>query len=532
LRKIARPVPTSSRTWDAEEVRTTFVGASATAIALLAAPPADADGGPFPSSIQIVFSPTDESIVVGLGTWAILPSTDNGKTWGYLCKDVLALPAAVSSYENPDLALTASNALIAGLDSPTVGLDVSNDLGCNWNCIGGSLANQQIVDIVVRPDSPHQVLALTGTLGTSIDAGFSSQVFQSIDDGATWLPLGTPIDPTVVVTSVGVAKTDPTRLYVSGVRGYAAARTASLFVSMDDGATWVEHVVAQFNPSIPCGDASTPLCPSEASLLVAGVDPTDENRVYLRSRGLPECPDPPGYSRLYVTADGGQTFQIAKTFQLSNALTCDFGLTGEMLAFALTPDGSTVYTGTRETGLWAASTTDLAFTQVNPNIHVQCLAARQGSTGPELWACSDEVTGFIFGKSTDDGTSFTPMMRTITSMSGPIACSPNGLTSAACFTDANASACSCRGYEVFCENTEPDNACLGCGLDGGPPPEDGGASGAADAGIDGGARGGGKPSTVGNASCGCSVVGGGGAADFLAGCAVTALALRRRRGSS
>jgi hypothetical protein len=95
----------------------------------------------------------------------------------------VALPAAVFSYENPDLALTASNALIAGLDSPTVGLDVSNDLGCNWNCHRRVAREPQIVDIVVRPDSPHQVLALTGTLGTSIDAGFSSQVFQSIETG-------------------------------------------------------------------------------------------------------------------------------------------------------------------------------------------------------------------------------------------------------------------------------------------------------------------------------------------------------------
>ncbi|MGO9833845.1 MAG: MYXO-CTERM sorting domain-containing protein [Polyangiaceae bacterium] len=483
---------------------------------------AAADGGRFPMVYGIAFSPANENVIVAQATYAILPSNDDGTTWGYLCESVLALPES-DSYEDPELRLTA-NALVAGLDAPNVGLDVSSDLGCNWGCIGGPLASQQIVDVEVRPDAPHQVLALTSTYGADAEAGISSQVFQSTDDGATWAALGTPIDPTVSVTTVGVPNGDPMRIYVAGTRNYDTARTASLFVSTDAGATWVEHPVPQFNPSIPCVDTPPTQCPSEGSLFIAGVDPTDENRVYLRSNGLADT-DTLGDTRLYVTTDGGQTFQVAMTFQLPNVQTTDFIASGEALAFALTPDGSKVYVGTIENGLWSASRTDLTFAQVNPRIHVQCLAARQAMTGPELWACSDEISGFVIGKSTDDGATFKAMMPTLTSLSGPIACSPEGQTSAACFTDANASACSCPVYQTFCTETESDNACLGCGFDAAAPP----VGDAGDSGTEGGVEREAPASARSSSGCGCSAAGGGGAAGFAALWAVAATVLRRRR---
>jgi hypothetical protein len=513
-------------------VRTPILGLSAAAIAVLIARPAAANGR-FPASNQIVFSPTNDNIIVGRATYAILPSTDNGKTWGYLCEDALALPGAYS-FQDPEIGVTFKNSIVAGLYSPTIGLDVSDDLGCNWNCVGGALASQQIADIVVRPDSTpdgaatgttsHQVLALTSTFGSNIDAGLSSQVFESPDDGATWAALSPALDPTVQFATIDVAASDPMRIYLSGNRNYALARTGSLFVSMDNGTTWTEHAVPQFNMAIPCSDMPTTQCQSEDSLYIAGVDPTDANIVYLRSDG-PVGTNTPGNSNLYVTKDAGQTFQLVKSFALPPPNT-DYLVSGEMLGFTLSADGSKVYIGTKETGLFAASRTDLTFAQVNSKVQVQCLADRVlKSTGQEeLWACNTELGGFVFGKSTDRGVSFTPMMATITSLSGPIACSPNGGMSA-CLADANASTCSCSAYEQFC-TVEP-SACLGCGQDGGgsaPPADDGGdaGGGTAEGGI-------GKTPASQNASCGCSVVGGGSAAGFFAGWAIVAIAVRRRR---
>lgn len=524
-------------------MRARFVGpAAAAAVVVLAARGALANGR-FPASNQIVFSPTNDDIIIGRATFAILPTTDNGRSWGYLCEDTLALPTV--TFQDPEIGVTANNAIVAGLLSPTIGLDVSTDLGCNWSCIGSPLAGQPIADIVVRPDSApagaalgsssHQVLALTSAFGVA-DAGTSSQVFQSVDDGATWVPLGRPIDPSdpmLEVATIDVAASDPARIYVSANRNFALMRTASLFVSTDSGMTWTEHVVPGFNSPVPCCTDPTTMCQSEDQLFIAGVDPTDENRVYLRSNG-PAGAATPGNSVLYVTKDGGQTFQIAKTFPLPPP-NSEYQLSGEVLGFALSADGSKVYVGTKETGLWAASRTDLTFTNVNCKVQVQCLADRVlKSTGQEeLWACSTELGGFIFGKSTDQGKTFTPMMPTTTSMSGPIACSASGPTSSACLTDANASACSCSAYQLFCGITEPINACSGCGQDGGSVPQvpndEGGCNTSVDGAVSCPSDGGTEPTPPSKGRCGCTVVGGGGAAGCLVAWALVGVALRRRR---
>jgi MYXO-CTERM domain-containing protein len=525
------------------------------AVAVLGASNARANGR-FPASNQIVFSPTNPDIIIGRATYAILPSTDNGKTWQYLCEDALALPGSYS-FEDPEFGLTYENSLVAGLPQPTVGLDVSPDFGCNWKCIGGPLSNQNVRDIVVRPDvqpdgsaagqTSHEVLALTSTPVPDAGMTYSSQVFQSSDDGQTWNAVGSPLDSTVLATTIDVSKTNPSKIFVSGTRGYFTGLTASLFVSENNGTTWSEYPVGKiFNQSIPCVGETEVDCPSEYSIFIAGVDPNDDNIVYLRSEGIPGGSPTPGYSNLYVTTDGGKTFQLAKSFTLGATMNSDYLQSGEMLGFALSPDGSQVFIGTKETGIWSAAKADLmsttisptAFTNVNPKIQCQCLATRQTDAGMELWACGSEINDFVFGKSTDDGKSFTTMMATITSMGGPIACSASGSTSSACFTDANASQCACSTYQMFCMNIEPCNACLGCdqdgggpecpGADGGPAPGGAGGPDGATGAADGGA-GGSKGATAPKASCGCSVVGGGGAAGFLASAGLGVIAVKRRR---
>lgn len=500
-------------------VQKTVLGAAVAAMVLSKAAPAGANGR-FPASNQIVFSPSNPDVIMARTTFALLPSTDNGATWRYLCEDTLGLPS--TTYEDPELAFSQSGALVAGLPAPTIGLDVSNDLGCSWNCIGGPLANQQIADTVVRPDSPHEVLALTSTFGI-IDGGSYSQIFQSTDDGATWAALGTAIDSSILVTTIDVAANDPTRIYVSGTRGYGAARTASLLVSVDTGQTWTEYPIPQFLGDQPGG---------EASIYIGAVDPTDADRVYLRSSGSADG----GHSRLYVTTDAGTSFTVAQDFLVEAAGT---SIIGELLGFALAPDGSEVYVGTKESGLWRASRTDLSFSVINATVGVQCLATRQTSDGPELWACGNEYTGppgspgnFIVGRSTDDGVTFQALLPTLTSLSGIAQCSSTS-TSFACETTTNAAtACTCDEYSAFCQITEVDNACTGCGMEPEGGADDGGST---DAGTDATTTGdaGRVASKGGAASCGCGVIGRKDNGGILAVLALSATCLaRRRRGPS
>jgi photosystem II stability/assembly factor-like uncharacterized protein len=443
--------------------------------------------GRFPASNQIVFAPNDPNVVVVRATYAILVSRDHGSTWRALCEDALGLPS--DAYEDPTLALTSS-AFLAGLASPDLGLDVSNDLGCNWSCIGGPLADQGVVDLAVRPNAPNAAVALTLTYVRS-DAGVAirSQVFESQDDGASWTSLSVPLDPTVLVTTLDVAATDAHRLYVSGTRGYGSLRSASLFVSSDDGASWTDHA-APFD------------APMELSLYIGGVDPTDAARVYLRTTGT--------QSRLLVTTDGGATFQVAA-----------LPLTGQMTGFALSPDGSTIYAGSVEDGLFVARQSDMNFQNVS-HVHVRCLATR----GAELWACLDEPGGVIAGLSTDDGATFAPRLYR-NGFAGPIACNTVDNGPFACNVDANASQCG-PSLDVLCQT-------LGvCSV------PDGGSQGDDAVPIDAGDRDAasnrGSPAAAparGTTSGGCSLVAGGaGALSLLAVSAVAFFAMARRRRSS
>ncbi|HEV3189589.1 MAG TPA: hypothetical protein VGY54_03785, partial [Polyangiaceae bacterium] len=451
------------------------MGAALSGAVLIAAPSAKANGR-FPASNRIVLSPTDPNVIIVRATYGILPSEDHGKTWAFLCEDALGVsPMAIV---DPVLELTAANALVSGL--PFGGLSVSSDTGCTWSCAGDALAGEAIADIAVRPDAPHSVVALTSTVVSS-DAGPSwhSQVFQSVDDGMHWAPLGNALDPGVLVTTIDVAPSDPHRLYVSATRGYGPMRTGALFVSMDDGATWTEH--------------PAPLdTVFEEGLFIGGVDPSDADRVYVRTSGQP--------SRLLVTLDAGQSFQIPVTF------------VAQMRGFALSPDGSKIFVGGSVDGLLVGDRATLSFARRSSivmggdggpiDVHIGCLAAR----GSELWACADEPSGFTVGVSTDDGVTFAPRLH-LNGVGAPIRCCASSPASLACGADSGGAYCSGEPFAQLCANLDcagpspppdamgPDCAAANAGLPDAGLPAD--ASLPADAGPPG------SKSTHGSPACGC-----------------------------
>lgn len=430
-------------------------------LSFLATRPAAANGR-FPASNQILLSPADSSVIVARTTYGILVSRDGGGSWRLLCEDALGLPQ--DAFQDPELGVTGNGSLVAGLYSPAFGLDVSANLGCDWTCVGGALDHQRIADLVVRPDNPHAVLALTSTfLPADAGGGTFAQVFESDDDGVTWSALGVPIDPAVLVETIDVAATDPHRVYVSGTRGFGSARAASLWVSTDDANSWTERALDAFDAT------------AESSVYIGGVDPTDADRVYLRSSAMQSG----GESRLYVTDDAGQSFQLAQAFTVPDQGV--LAVTGEILGFALSPDGSKIYAGTKEAGLFLANRGELVFRQTSA-IHLQCLATR----GPEVWACSDAVSGFVVGVSTDDGVTFAPKLPGITALVGPVACDAAAGGPLACGAAANASTCADAFHQL----------CLGYEATAGPCLDEGDGGGATDAG---------PAPRHGSSSCGCSV---------------------------
>lgn len=441
-------------------MRRAFLAAVVAASGLLAAP-AFANGR-FPASNAIVFSPTNPDLVILRATYGVMLSYDYGKTWTWLCEDALGLPPTAN--EDPSIGITANESVVVGISK---GLEVSTDTGCDWTFeTQPGLGGQLIKDLVVRPDTPHTILVVTSTEQQDADAGdagnlYAQQVFISTNDGATWAPLGAPIDPTAIVTTIEVAASDPQRLYVSTFRN-VTPRTASVFVSTNAGTTWTEYPTPALNQL------------TETSVYIAAVDPNNADLVYARSEGS---------SRLFVSSDGAHTWQVA------------FSLDDEMLGFALSQDGSTVYLGGANSGLFMAPSSTLQFQQIS-SIDVECLATH----GADLWACSDEKSGFIGGVSHDDGATFTSTLQ-LNGISGPIVCAA---------ADATASQCVGAAYQSMCANL---GGCL-----------------VADAGAEGGVveAGTGRGSATARSSCGCAVVGGGSAAGALCATLVGLLALRRR----
>ncbi|HTB75378.1 MAG TPA: MYXO-CTERM sorting domain-containing protein [Polyangiaceae bacterium] len=475
-----------------------LVVALAGTLAVLSARPAAASRSP--SIHGIVFSPSDPNLVVARASYGILPSHDNGGSWSYLCDDALGLIG--DSYDDPVIGLTAGNALVVGLGGESnQGLEVSPDVGCSWSCVGGPLARQAIADSVVRPDKPHVALVLAWTHSAS-DAGISvvsGQVFQSADDGAHWAALGNPIDPSISVQTIDVSRADASgnySIYVSGMRD----QTASLLISNDEGGTWTEHPLPAFDPT------------TENSLDIGGVDPADPERLYLRTR----APATGGQSRLFMTTDGGASFTTLATFQVPAPI--DGEATGEVLAFALSPDGSKIYAGTREDGLFVASRADMVFRKTSP-IAVWCLATR----GQELWVCSGEASNalggpFVIGETTDDGAHFTSKLATITTLCGPLSCPAGTRTSLACNATVSGGQCQ-SAFDDLCQLFDVNAMCGTCASDAGLVADAAGAPGDASTVK--------PPSST--SSCGCSVTSAGGTGSLAAASAIAALVLGRRK---
>ena len=447
------------------------LAASAVVLVAVAVAPIARANGRFPAANQLVVGPSDPNLLAVRTTFGLLVSHDKGANFDWICETALGY----SGVQDPSVGLTASGALTVGTFG---GLLVSPDTGCSWS-FAGALTKLPIDDVVVRGDTPSTALALTRKHTGDDDAGaplYTTQIYATADDGASWAKLGAPLDPIALTYTIEVARSDPQRLYVSGLKGTGTSAQAFLFVSTDTGATWTPR-------PIPL-DAATERAP-----FIAAVDPAKPDIVYVRTSG-------PVANRLLVTTNAGQSWDVKYTG-------------GQMLGFALAPDGSKVYLGGPSDGVQVASTADFQFTKKSA-VAVQCLTANGGT----LYACSnDKNGGFAVGASTDDGATFTPKLH-LTTIRGAIVCAS---------PDASAAECALEWPTV--------RDLLNGGSDAGPAQDDGGGVIGHDAGArvpDGGTNAASPPGDA--KSCGCREASTtSGIFSTLALVLLTFLALRRTR---
>jgi hypothetical protein len=330
--------------------------------------------GRFPRADQLVATPGQPGQLVLRTTFGLLVSRDAGSSWEWICEEAIGF----ARQEDPAVAMLAGGRLLAGLSA---GLAHATGSFCSWQFAPLSDAPLELVDLTVRPLEPASAVALAWERTDANGFGYRSSFFRTDDAGATWQSYGSGIDPSVLVLTVDVAPSDPRRLYASGIR--PAARSAALFVSTDDALTWAERA-APFES------------PREQGLYIAAVDPLAPERVYLRSSGADS-------SRLLVTDDAGLGFDEIFSGR-------------SLLGFALSPDGSEIYVGGPEDGLWWASRDERSFEQ-RSSLPIQCLL----SLSNLLYACSNEQRGFALGVSSDGGRQFTAKLH-LSEVRGPIAC--------------------------------------------------------------------------------------------------------------
>ncbi len=337
--------------------------------------PASANGA-FPQVSQLVADPSDPNHLVLRSNFGLLTTRDAGANWDLVCEGGIG-------YANiePPIAVLSDGTTIVALPS---GIAHGSPSECAFDL--GRGVSAYIADVSRVAGTAAQAVAVSVDIDASV-----SQVWHSLDDGASWKAFGSSL-PALNAATLDVAGSGTSTLYVSGVTQDAAV-TGILARSEDGGQSWARNAV----PGV--SKVSAPY--------IAAIAPDDANTVFVRLSGTP--------GHLLVTHDGGQHFETVLDFS------------GPFDGFALSPDGKLALAAGRVDGVFRARTSDLAFEQISC-ARLRCLSW----TSSGLFACADEFqAGFLVGESTDSGLSFEPRLH-LSCVRGPLSCDSASSVGSAC----------------------------------------------------------------------------------------------------
>jgi photosystem II stability/assembly factor-like uncharacterized protein len=393
--------------------------------------------GAFPDSLRI-FVPADRPAEIILATnFGLIASRDDGATWDWVCEHGDGFLA--TQYQ---MAAPPSRRLFAVAPA---GLAYSDDDACGWS-LAVDLMSTTVTDAFADPVNPNRVLSLASFIDLNGQA--QSGLFVSGDAGKTF---GAPkyLAPAASsLVSVEVAASKAERIYLTAFHSNLGRPPGGAVIHSDDGGGTISDV--------------TPVT-GERIVRIAAVDPVDPQKVYFRVTGSEDA--------IGLSSDGGatMTLPLVVTAQLTGLLR---RANGQILVSALdVVDGA----------LYQSTDAGKSFTKLATRLGIRALAERAG----KIYAATDDVVdGFALAVSTDDGATFTPLLR-FNQVRGARSC---GNVKAAC-------AASCSMLVNVGTFTAATCANSAAGSDGGVAPR-------ADAGGDGGTN----PVASPSKGCGCHLL--------------------------
>ena len=290
------------------------------AVAALLVAPGLLANGRFPAADQLIIDPSDPNHIVVRTTFGFVESRDGGKQWLWTCEDLIGRIANT----DPPFTVTGDGSVVVAV--PFEGVSVTHDHGCTWTKAPEPLAGQLAVDVTLEPNDPASLVVLTSTNDTP-DGGttpeFRNLVVESKDNGVTWTLLGTPLARDFIASTIEIARSDPNRIYASGV--YGEPLKAAIGRSEDGGKTWTRALV-------PSGELG--------NVYISAIDPRNADRLFVRVLSPPELGTNAQATTLLESSDKGSTWR-------------EVAHTGDaMLGFAISPDGSSLAYGSVAQGIF------------------------------------------------------------------------------------------------------------------------------------------------------------------------------------
>jgi photosystem II stability/assembly factor-like uncharacterized protein len=402
-------------------VRLAYVLMIAALLVVTAPRPAEANGR-FPQAMSCTTHPTDDQFLMLGVTFGLLLSSDGGQSWKWVCEESIGYGGTY----DPDYAIGADGTLyVTTFD----GLRVSTNGGCQWDLVGGAIADHWVGDVEIGPD---------GTVWAATSSGGVANLVATSTDGTSFT--ATALTHQLAwFKSVRIAPTDGQRVYVSayltsqplGGDAGVSDPEALLYRSDDGGQSWTELDVGDFTfGSLP-------------ELVIQAVHPDDPDTVY----GTAVSANPPLGDALYRSEDAGETW--AKILDTDDPIQAvEFVSSGDLWVGTVA-DGVRILAGGRG-DVWT-----------NPDYQplMTCLC----ENGDGLLSCGAnwEPDYFAFARSTDGGDEWTKLIR-FSEIDGPLECDPGTI---------QFDTCESKLWPPLCQQ-------FGCDKDG-----DGGTT---DAGVDAG----------------------------------------------